>query len=67
MSRPLIQIVLDRLDLHANIAVPTVMVLRNTHPDYLEMPINIKRTKTPIPKPCKSMYKTKRGKWINYK
>ena len=67
MARPSIQMVLDRLDLHANIAVPTVMVLRNTYKGYLEMPINIKRTKTPIPKPCKSMYQTKRGKWIKYK
>ena len=67
MARPLIQMALDMLSLDAISKPSTVMVLRNTHPDYLEMPINIKRTKTPIPTPCKSMYQTKRGKWINYK
>ena len=65
MARPSIQMALDRLSLHA--VAHTVMVLRDISQGYLEMPIDIKRTKTPTPKPCKSMCQTKRGKWIKYK
>ena len=38
--------------------------LRIEAPRELE---NFSLSKTPIPKPSKNMYQTKRGKWINYK
>ena len=67
MARPLIQMALDVLSLDAISKPSTVMEICNPSQDYLDMPIVIKHTKIPIPKPCKNMYRTKRGKWINCK
>ena len=54
MAKPLIQMALDSLD-----KMNLVASAQATH--YIEF------NKTPIPKPSRKIYQTRRGKWINCK
>ena len=63
MAKPLIQMALDRLFLVAICKTPAVMTITDT----LRTAPVIEFTKTPIPKPSRKMYQTRRGKWINCK
>jgi len=63
MARPLIQMALDSLDF--DVKPQTEPFYLYVFDDFLCPTIDYK--KTPIPKPSKNMYQTKRGKWINCK
>ncbi len=70
MARLLMQLLLDaiqKIEIIDNNKPMCVYVIDdlssvlNAHKSILSLP------KTPIPKPSKNMYQTKRGKWINCK
>ena len=63
ITRPLIQMALDSLEFNDKRKTDTFYL--KTFNDYLCPKIEYK--KTPIPKPSKNMYQTKRGKWVNCK